>query len=321
MTDKRVELRPVDRIEIIVLADNYADVLLENTDMVTRPPKSENGIIFDDTLVAEHGLSLLVRTFSDDETREILFDAGYSSVGVPHNLDMLKIPLDRVEAVVLSHGHMDHTGALSSVLERIPNRIPLVAHPDAFMEARYIAPPDAPRRAFPRTLVPEDLEALGAEVRENTSPLLLAGGTVLVTGQVERNTPYEKGMPHTVMERDGKMVKDEILDDQSLVISLKGKGLVVVAGCSHAGIVNTVRYGMKLTGEDRVFAIMGGFHLANDPSGELVEKTIQGLMDVSPDFIMPMHCTGWKAIHSIAAAFPSAFNLSTVGSTVTFEKK
>ncbi|MGM0662705.1 MAG: MBL fold metallo-hydrolase [Thermodesulfobacteriota bacterium] len=321
MTEKRVDLKPVDRIEIVVLADNYADVLLGNTDTVTRAPKAENGLIFDDTLLAEHGLSLLVRTVSGLETHEILFDAGYSSVGVPHNLDMLKIPLDHVEAVVLSHGHMDHTGALSSVLERIPNRVPLVAHPDAFMEGRYISPSDGPRRAFPRTLVPENLKDLGAEIRENASPLLLAGGTVLVTGQVERTTPYEKGMPDAVMERDGQLVKDEILDDQSLVLSLRGKGLVVVAGCSHAGIVNTVRYGMQLTGEDRVFAIMGGFHLANDPSGELVEQTIQGLMDVGPDFIMPMHCTGWDAVRRIAAAFPAAFAISSVGSTITFEKK
>lgn len=320
MTGKNIELKPVDRIEIVVLMDNYADVLLDDTDMVTRPPKAQNGVILKDTLVAEHGLSLLVRTFRDGETREVLFDAGYSSVGVPHNLDMLGVSLDRVEAVVLSHGHMDHTGALAELLGRIPKQVPLVAHPHAFMEARYIDPPDGPRRAFPRTLVPEALEALGGEVLENESPLLIAGGTVLVTGQVERTTSYEKGMPHTFMERDGSVVKDEILDDQSLVLSLKGKGLVLVAGCSHAGIVNTARYAMKLTGDERVFAIMGGFHLGGDPSGELVDKTVMGLSALNPGFIMPMHCTGWDAFRSIAEAFPSAFTPSSVGSTVTFTR-
>ena len=319
MNGETLDLKPADRIEIVVLADNYADVLLESTETVTRPPKARDGLVFEDTLVAEHGLSLLVRVSRNGETREVLLDAGYSSVGVPHNLDRLGISLERVEAVVLSHGHMDHTGALSAVLTRIPDRVPLVAHPDAFAAPRYIAPPGAPRMVFPRTLVRKDLEEMGADVTASASPLLLAGGTVLVTGQVERTTPYEQGMPHAVMERDGELVRDEILDDQSLVLSLRGKGLVVVAGCSHAGIVNTVRHARRLTGEDRVHAILGGFHLADDPSGELVENTVRGLGEADPDLLMPMHCTGWKAVHRIAEAFPAAFALSSVGTKVTLE--
>ncbi len=319
MNEKGFELKPVDRIEIVVLADNYADVLLGSTDTVTRPPKAREGLVFRDTLVAEHGLSLLLRLHRGEETREVMLDAGYSSVGVPHNLDMLGISLDRVEAVVLSHGHMDHTGALTAVFERIPAPVPLVAHPDAFAAPRHMDPPQAPRITFPQTLVPEDLEALGAEVVMSAAPVLLAGGTVLVTGQVERVTPYEKGMPHAVMERDGELVKDEILDDQSLVLSLRGKGLVVVAGCSHAGIVNTIRHAMRLTGETRVHAVLGGFHLADDPSGDLVENTIGGLKEAGPAFLMPMHCTGWEAVRRIADAFPSAFALSSVGTTVTLE--
>jgi 7,8-dihydropterin-6-yl-methyl-4-(beta-D-ribofuranosyl)aminobenzene 5'-phosphate synthase len=317
MMEEIVGLKPVDRIEIVVLADNYADVLLESTETVTRPPKARDGLVFEDTLVAEHGLSLLVRTVRGGETRVVLLDAGYSSVGVPHNLDRLGISLDGVEAVVLSHGHMDHTGALPAVLRRIPDRVLLVAHPDAFAAPRYIAPPGAPRRVLPRTLVREDLEAMGAEILTTAAPVLLAGDTVLATGQVERSTPYEKGMPHAMMERDGELVRDEILDDQSLVLALRGKGLVVVAGCSHAGVVNTVRHALHLTGEDRVHAIMGGFHLGDDPSGELVESTIHGLKEADPDLLMPMHCTGWEAVHRIAGAFPSAFALSSVGTTVT----
>lgn len=311
------DLKPVDRIDIIVLADNYADLILESTETVSRPPKARDGLVFRDTLVAEHGLSLLVRATRGEETREILFDAGYSSVGVPHNLDMLGISLDPVEAVVLSHGHMDHTGALAGVLERIPGRVPLIAHPDAFAAPRYLDPPEGPRTVFPPPPSCEDLEALGADIRKNTSPLLLAGGTVLVTGQVDRTTSYEKGIPHALMERNGTLVKDEILDDQSLILSLRDHGMVVVAGCSHAGIVNTIRYGIRLTGEEHVHAVLGGFHLANDPTGDLVENTIRGLRKADPDFLMPMHCTGWKAIRRIADAFPSAFALSSVGTTVS----
>jgi len=318
MTQETLPLKPVERLEVVVLEDNYADLLLEDTDRVKRSPKARDGNVLADTLVAEHGLSMLVRATLGDQTREILFDAGYSSVGLPHNLNQLGISLDLVETVVLSHGHMDHTGALSSVLERMPHPVPLVLHPDALLDPRYLAPPGAPRMTLPRTLIPEDLEAMGAKVMENAAPLLLAGDTVLVTGEVPRITPFEQGMPHAFLVRDGKEEKDDILDDQSLALHVQGKGLVIVAGCSHAGIVNTIRYAMEVTGVDRLHGVLGGFHLGDDTAGDLTSKTIEGIQELKPDFIMPMHCTGWEAVHRIAEAFPSSFALSSVGTTVTF---
>ncbi|MGD8388052.1 MAG: MBL fold metallo-hydrolase [Desulfobacteraceae bacterium] len=317
MTPESIQLHPVDQAEIVILVDNYADVLLGGSDQVSRAPVAPEGRIPADTLLAEHGLSMLVRTMQDGQTREVLLDAGYSPVGLPHNLDLLGISLDGVEAIVLSHGHMDHNGALDAVLERIPGSVSLVAHPDAFLENRYLAPPEGPRQVFPQNLDRSKLEGKGAVIQETASPTALAGGTVLVTGQVPRTTPYEKGMATAFLERDGREEKDDILDDQSLVLNVRGKGLVVVAGCSHAGIVNTVQYAVDLTGEKRVHAVLGGFHLTGDLSGELTEKTIEGLKGFEPAFLMPMHCTGWKAVHRISEAFPSAFALSAVGTTVT----
>lgn len=319
MTMKSIQLEPVDQAEIVILVDNYADVLLAGSEQVSRPPVADQeGRIFADTLLAEHGLSMLVRTSRQGKTREILFDAGYSPVALPHNLDRLGLSLDAVEAIALSHGHMDHTGALETVLERIPGNVPLVLHPDALLAHRFLTPPQGPRQVFPQTLDRSKLEAKGAVIRETASPTPLAGGTVLVTGQVPRVTPYEHGMAGAFLERDGREERDDILDDQSLVLHVRGKGLVVVGGCSHAGIVNTVRYAVDLAGEKNVHAVLGGFHLAGDRSGELTEKTIEGLKDFQPDFLMPMHCTGWTAVHRIAQAFPSAFALSAVGTTVTF---
>ena len=319
MTPESIPIEPVDQAEIVILVDNYADVLLGGSEEVSRTPvASQDGRIFADTLLAEHGLSMLVRTFRDGKTREILFDAGYSPVALPHNLDVLGLSLDAVEAIVLSHGHMDHTGALNAVLGRIPGSVPLVLHPDALLANRYLVLPDGARQIFPRTLDRLDLEGKGAVIQETASPTALAGGTVLVTGQVPRTTPYEQGMAGAYLDRDGREEKDDILDDQSLVLNVRGKGLVVVGGCSHAGIVNTVRYAVELAGEENVHAVLGGFHLAGDRSGELTEKTIEGLKAFQPAFLMPMHCTGWKAVHRIAQAFPSAFALSAVGTTVTF---
>lgn len=316
MSGERLELQAVEAVEVVVLMDNYADALLKPSEEVERAPTAAGGRIFPDTLVAEHGLSMLVRAVLDGAAHEVLFDAGYSPIGVPHNLDILGLSLAGVETVVLSHGHMDHTGALESISERIPGTTPLVLHPDVLVSSRYLETPDGLRMDFPTPPNIEGLGNLGFQVNENRLPLSIADGTILVTGEVPRGTSYEKGISGAFLERDGKREKDSILDDQALVLVLKDKGLVVVAGCSHAGIVNTVRYAVDLTGEGRVHAILGGFHLADDEDGSLTENTIQDLKAFSPHLIMPMHCTGWDAVHKIAEAFPSAFALSSVGAKV-----
>jgi len=133
MENTPVSLQEVDRVEILTLMDNYVDVLLTNTEVVYRPPLAKDGGIPTDTLVAEHGLSLLITLYRDDETHTILFDTGYSSIGVLHNMAMLDIDPAQIEALVISHGHMDHTGTLYPLLDKISGPVPLVVHPDAFL--------------------------------------------------------------------------------------------------------------------------------------------------------------------------------------------
>jgi len=176
----------------------------------------------------------------EEEKHTMLFDTGYTKIGVPHNLDQLGVDLGEVEAMALSHGHMDHTGSLYAVLDRIPNKIPLVLHPGAFAAPRFFGLADGRKLLFPQTLAKEDLEKRNIELIESKTPTLLAGERIMVTGEVERITSFEKGLPNAVLERDGKIENDPISDDQALVIHLKGKGLVVIAGCSHAGIINTI---------------------------------------------------------------------------------
>jgi 7,8-dihydropterin-6-yl-methyl-4-(beta-D-ribofuranosyl)aminobenzene 5'-phosphate synthase len=127
-----VTLKKLDRVEVLTLMDNFVDVLLEDTEVVTRPPKAVGEEIPTDTLLAEHGLCLLVRVQRDSEQHTILFDTGYNRMGVLHNMDKLEVNPNELEAIVLSHAHMDHTGALYSILEKIPASIPLVVDPDAF---------------------------------------------------------------------------------------------------------------------------------------------------------------------------------------------
>ena len=138
-----------------------------------------------------------------------------------------------------------------------------------------------------------------------------------MTGEVERTTAFEKGMLNALIEMDGKLKPDPIKDDQALVMKLKQKGLVVISGCSHAGIINTVLYAKKLTGVEKVYAVLGGFHLSGADYEKILEKTIDELKALSPAVIVPMHCTGRKAMELLSREFPAAFVLNSVGSKIT----
>ena len=310
-------LKPVDEIEIITLMDNYSDVLLQSEGPVTRAPLAPDGRIPANTLLAEHGLSQLVRLKENGKGYSILFDTGYSPVGVPHNLDVLSIDLEETEAIIISHGHMDHTGSLQAILENMGHTVPLVVHPEAFHAPRYLNMGGGNKLLFPHTLDRNELQALGAEIIDSTDPTPLCDDHLLVTGQVEQKTAFEKGFPNAFLTRNGKEEPDSIWDDQSLVVHLKGKGLVVISGCAHAGIVNTVLYARKITGVETIHAVMGGFHLSGPAFEPIIEQTIVELQKMAPKVIVPMHCTGWKAIEQFRKAFPAAFILNSVGSKFT----
>ena len=309
-----VNIQPVDRVEITVLMDNYVDVLLGNTDVVTRPVTRKGDEISRSTVVAEHGLSMLLRVSRRGEHHSILFDTGYTKIGVPHNLKELEIDLSSIEAIVLSHGHMDHTGALCPILKELSRPMSLVVHPWCFHSPRLLKWPDGRIDRFPDTLIKEDLKREGCEILECQEPVSLAEGMVLVTGEVERTMPFEKGFPLAKTVQNGELVQDPILDDQALVVHLKGKGLVVISGCAHSGIVNTVLYSRKITGIEPVYAILGGFHLTGPLFEPIIGETITALKEIGPKVLVPMHCTGWKAINCFSESFPDAFVLNSVGS-------
>jgi 7,8-dihydropterin-6-yl-methyl-4-(beta-D-ribofuranosyl)aminobenzene 5'-phosphate synthase len=314
--DASVSLKTVDRVEITTLIDNYVDVLLPSTDTIIRPPLAKDDKINADTFLAEHGLSLLITVFKNGQKHTVLFDTGYTKVGVLHNMDQLGINIEEIETIVISHGHMDHTGSLDGILEKIPGTIPLVLHPGAFQYPRYTRTPDGSKRLFPQTLVKKDLEQKNVEIVESKTPITIADDMIMVTGEVERTTPFEKGMPNALIEKDGELVFDPFLDDQAIVVKLNDKGLVVISGCAHAGIVNTLMFAQKITGEQKIHAVLGGFHLSGPFFEKFHDPTVDALKKIDPDVLMPMHCTGWKAIHRFQKEFPESFALNSVGSKV-----
>lgn len=309
-------LKTVDRIEITTLMDNYVDLLLPSTDIIVRPPLAKEGKINADTLLAEHGLSLLITVYQGENKHTILFDTGYTKVGVLHNMELLGVNVEEIEAIVLSHGHMDHTGTLNGILDKISRTIPLVLHPGIFQHPRYTRRPDGAKSIWPRTVVKSDLEGKNVDIIESKTPVCLADDMVMVTGEVERTTPFEKGMPNALMEQNGELVHDPIMDDQSIAMKLKGKGLVVVSGCAHAGIINTLMFAQKTTGEQKVHAVLGGFHLSGPFFEKFHDPTVDAFKKIDPDVLMPMHCTGWKAIQRFQKEFPESFVLNSVGSKV-----
>jgi 7,8-dihydropterin-6-yl-methyl-4-(beta-D-ribofuranosyl)aminobenzene 5'-phosphate synthase len=317
MENQKATLRPVDRVEVLTLMDNYVDLLLESTTVVKRPPKAKGGMISRGTLVGEHGLSLLVTVYEGKEKHTVLLDTGYSAVGVPHNIEHLGLDLKEVEAIVLSHGHMDHLGSLNVLLEKMPKPMPVLVHPYAFTSPRYVTRKDGGKDRFPHMLDRGEIKKRGGQIIEAAGPTFICEGMIMVSGEVERTTSFEKGMPHAVVEKNGKLEKDPILEDQALVIHLKEKGLVVISGCAHAGIINTLLYSRKISEIDRLYAVLGGFHLSGPLFEPIIEETIESVKKMNPKIVVPMHCTGWKAIHQFEEAFPDAFVLNSVGSTIT----
>jgi 7,8-dihydropterin-6-yl-methyl-4-(beta-D-ribofuranosyl)aminobenzene 5'-phosphate synthase len=316
MSPARIGLMEADAVQVFVIMDNYIDLLLPGGARVERPALAKDGVIPSDTLLAEHGLSLLITVRRGVESTQVLLDAGYSQVGVPHNLDMLGVSLKDVEAVVLSHGHMDHFGALPEVVRRVGRPVPLVVHPEALAGKRFRKTPAGVIDRFP-PLPAEELDAAGAILTWAKEPYLAPSALWAASGGVSRTTEFEKGMPGALMDTGDGMVPDPLADDMAIIINLKDKGLVVISGCAHAGIINTVRHAIQLTGQDKVHAVIGGFHLSGAAFEPIIGRTVEELKAWHPQVVMPMHCTGRKAQAALEKDLGPAFVVASVGAKLS----
>ena len=312
MTDIAYQIKASTRAEITVLVDNYVDLLLPNQPGVIRPPLAKDGKVASKTLLAEHGLSLLIDTWEDDKRRRTLLDTGYNAGTAIHNMEMLAVSPESIDTLVLSHGHMDHTGSVNMLLEAIGKPVPVFCHPHAFRR-RFLERPNVGLVEFPQLINREQIIERGAELYEEPGPVLFAGDTVLATGQIPRMTPFEKGMPGAKMQTESGLEQDNIEDDQSLVINVHGCGIVVISGCAHAGIVNSLQYARELSGEERVCAVIGGFHLTGPDMASIIDSTVEEIRRIAPNMLVPMHCTGFAAIRRFQSEFPQSFVLSSVG--------
>ena len=310
-----VNPEPVDQASISIIMDNSVNVLLASTEAARRFPLRSN--LFDKPQpMAEHGFSVLIRTKSGEKEGEVLFDAGLSRRGILYNLDALEIDLKAVQAIILSHGHADHALGLPGVVERLGTRnMPLVLHPDAYLERKLVLP-NGDEIGLPAPKL-TDLRRENIEIVEEVGPSMLVDGMVLVSGEVARTVEFETGFPIHYAKRHDQWDPDPlIMDDQCALIHVKGKGLIVITGCGHSGIINIIRNAQVITGIQKIYAVIGGFHLTGGYFEPIIPATIAELKAINPRYIMPGHCTGWSATHQIARALPEAFIPNSVGTTL-----
>ena len=317
MAAEPIALEPVDSVQVITLVDNVTDILLADTGPAHRAPltlATEGNI-----LRAEHGFSCLVTITKGEQATRVLFDTGISPDGLVENMRRLELSPHDIDIIVLSHGHWDHTTGMHGLAGELGRPdLPVLLHPE-FWNRRRVAIPGREAIELPSTSR-SALEGAGFAIVEEQQPSFLLDGSLLVTGEVDRTTEFEQGSATHQAYRHGQWQPDPlILDDQALVVAVRGRGLVVLTGCGHSGIVNVLRYARKVTGEDRIHAVIGGFHLSGRQFEAIIPATCDALAALAPEYLVPCHCTGWRAIHTLAALLPDAFIQNSVGTRFDFE--
>jgi 7,8-dihydropterin-6-yl-methyl-4-(beta-D-ribofuranosyl)aminobenzene 5'-phosphate synthase len=318
-------LAEVDRVSVTTVVENSVDMLLPDEGPATRLGLIEH---FDPRAVrpqAENGIAFLVRTERRGRSRTVLFDTSLTAAVLLHNFRAVGQSPEELTAVVLSHGHPDHHGGLAGLLDSISHAVPVLVHPGAFAP-RYLRLPGgdvAPHYNYELTAA--SIESRGGAITANTGPVEVIDG-VWATGAIERRVDFERTGEQGELDAGlfrlgagGAIEADAVPDDQALVVNVRGAGLVVLTGCSHAGVINSVEAAREITGVDRVHAVMGGFHLGFPGiPAEKVERTIAAMVEIGPCFVAPMHCTGMAATARFMAAMPDRFLLNLAGTTVAF---
>jgi len=317
---KPIKLKEADAAEVISLVDNSVDFLsalnkryVQSFRQWTRERHGQEWSKTHTLLpFAEHGFSMLVRVFREGRARSVLFDMGISPEGVVENAERMGINLNEVESIVISHGHYDHFGGLVSAVKAVNKAdLPIIVHENMF-KTRGSANAKGAVRQYPD--FPAEAELSPARLVSTKQPSLVADSMVCVTGEIPRRTSFETGYTQHKAFVGGSWKSDPwIMDERAVAVNIKGKGLVVLSGCAHAGIINTIAYAQQITGTEKVHAVLGGFHLAGKTFENRIQPTIEALQRINPALIVPSHCTGWKAMCAMAKTFPEAFIWNSVG--------
>ena len=328
-----IELEAVDSVEVQVLVDNVTDSLstvpkFVETEFAGLTRRRGMAWVLGGSCLccAAHGLACLVTIRRGKDQQVLLFDSGPEDRTFEQNVSRLGVDPGRVGAIVLSHGHWDHGGAMLRALQLIRDRnggveVPYYAHPDMFRTRATMFGPDKLR---PMEDVPsvEALTAYGANVINTRGAELLLGGLAYVSGEIPRVTPFEKGLKgqhRRTLDGTGWELDELIMDERFVAVNVRGKGIVVLTACSHAGVVNVLKHARACFGDKPLHAVLGGLHLTGS-NEKIIPETVAGMRELGLELIAPGHCTGWRAVNAFAQAFgEDALVPLAVGKRLTFQ--
>ena len=258
-------------------------------------------------LMGEHGLSFYIEAGD----RKLLFDTG-QNLAIGNNARVLGIDLSQIDTVVLSHGHYDHTGGLQSVLESGAD-FKLCAHPDVF--SRKVKKKNGRCKYIGIPLDKEFIADRGVSLELERTSIEIAPG-IITSGEIPLATDFEEVESGFFIKNDNEINPDTLADDQALILDTEN-GIVVLLGCSHRGVINTLNHIAKLTRKNKIQAILGGLHLMNATDAKL-KTIIDHIYEFGLEKIGVGHCTGTRAFVALSNEFRDRVFLNTVGNTVKF---
>ena len=289
----------------------------ETLDRLSVTVVAEDSVMYESPYWGQHGISLFVTAEKGGITRNILIDVAQDPQALLHNMNLMGICPPCIDAIVVTHCHYDHTRGLSEVLKAIGKKdLPVVAHPDLF-RLDFIVKPYLRHVGVLAGDTRAEIEAAGGLLFLTSDPLPLMTG-LSTTGYVTRRTDFEEvGIPLRTIDGEGRLVEDPMKDDISVIAALLDGKLVILTGCSHAGIVNIARHAVDLTGVKDIRAILGGLHLVEAPMDRIL-KTVDSLADLSIESVFAGHCTGFSAQAELRKKFGERFQPLQTGMKFEF---